>query len=451
MEYLMTYGWAILIVAVVLGALYGLGIFNGSNFLGGTCVAAPGYLCTNPLLATDGVLNFTYGYQGSNVTIVGFACTNSSVAPTSFSLTGSSTLSPGQQESASATCTLPSDALGTQFSGYLWVEYDQAGQSNLIARFATITTTVDVSGSDKLYVANSNTGTVLVVDLLTGDVVNTITVGTNPDIIAMTPNDEYAYVTDYGGSAVSRITLATNTTTDTISGITDPTGVTISPDGKYAYVVGINSGTVDVISVPSDAIANSVLVGSGLYLWGDAITPDGTQLYIGNGRGSGTPGYVYMMYTSNDVVASSVQAGYGTGPIAVTPDGDYVWATNYWGGTVTVINTATQTVTDSILLPSGAGPEWLAFTPNGEYAYVTDSNLNQVYVIDTSTYGIVATIPISSGNSPDFVTIDPTGSTAYVASGGASGTTVTKINVATEQVSGVISGFSSPHGSVIVT
>jgi len=32
MEYLMTYGWAILIIAVVLGALFQLGVFNSSSF-----------------------------------------------------------------------------------------------------------------------------------------------------------------------------------------------------------------------------------------------------------------------------------------------------------------------------------------------------------------------------------------------------------------------------------
>ena len=32
MEYLMTYGWAILVIAVVLGVLYSLGVFNPSNF-----------------------------------------------------------------------------------------------------------------------------------------------------------------------------------------------------------------------------------------------------------------------------------------------------------------------------------------------------------------------------------------------------------------------------------
>ncbi len=49
MEYLMTYGWAILIIAVVLGALFSLGVFNGSSVLGNACVAQSGYLCQSPL------------------------------------------------------------------------------------------------------------------------------------------------------------------------------------------------------------------------------------------------------------------------------------------------------------------------------------------------------------------------------------------------------------------
>ncbi|MGC9011056.1 MAG: hypothetical protein ACP5JN_02855, partial [Candidatus Micrarchaeia archaeon] len=32
MEYLMTYGWAILIISVVLAALFQLGVFNANNF-----------------------------------------------------------------------------------------------------------------------------------------------------------------------------------------------------------------------------------------------------------------------------------------------------------------------------------------------------------------------------------------------------------------------------------
>ncbi len=33
MEYLMTYGWAIIIVAIVLGALFSMGVFNAANFM----------------------------------------------------------------------------------------------------------------------------------------------------------------------------------------------------------------------------------------------------------------------------------------------------------------------------------------------------------------------------------------------------------------------------------
>ncbi len=46
MEYLMTYGWAILIIAVVLAALFAIGVFNGSNVTSSVCIAAPGFLCS---------------------------------------------------------------------------------------------------------------------------------------------------------------------------------------------------------------------------------------------------------------------------------------------------------------------------------------------------------------------------------------------------------------------
>ena len=158
MEYLMTYGWAILIVAVVLGALYSLGVFGGANFLGGTCVASPGYLCSNPLLATDGTLSIVYGYQGPNVTIVGFGCSTAKSEPNTFTASGTSNLAPGQQETVQISCPLSSTAtIGTSFSGYLWVEYDQGGKSGLVAQFATISLPVSTlssacSGSVEAYV-----------------------------------------------------------------------------------------------------------------------------------------------------------------------------------------------------------------------------------------------------------------------------------------------------------
>ena len=68
MEYLMTYGWAILIIAVVLGALFSLGVFSGSNLLGSACVASSGYLCQSPVYShSNGQIFVTLGQNtGTN-------------------------------------------------------------------------------------------------------------------------------------------------------------------------------------------------------------------------------------------------------------------------------------------------------------------------------------------------------------------------------------------------
>ncbi len=62
MEYLMTYGWAILIIAVVLGALFALGFFNSANLApkvpGGGCeVYRPNGPGTTTYLNTEGTCN----------------------------------------------------------------------------------------------------------------------------------------------------------------------------------------------------------------------------------------------------------------------------------------------------------------------------------------------------------------------------------------------------------
>ncbi len=62
MEYLMTYGWAILIIAVVLGALFGLGFFNSASLApkiaAGACqVYRPQGPATTAFINTEGVCN----------------------------------------------------------------------------------------------------------------------------------------------------------------------------------------------------------------------------------------------------------------------------------------------------------------------------------------------------------------------------------------------------------
>ncbi|MDE1768908.1 MAG: hypothetical protein KGH62_06120, partial [Candidatus Micrarchaeota archaeon] len=84
MEYLMTYGWAILVIAVVIGALYQLGVFNSGTLGGSSCLATSGFLCQNPIINTSGYLGVTFGQIGtSSITITAVACTSNTTTPSS--------------------------------------------------------------------------------------------------------------------------------------------------------------------------------------------------------------------------------------------------------------------------------------------------------------------------------------------------------------------------------
>jgi len=139
MEYLMTYGWAILIIAVVLGALFSLGVFSGASLLGTTCIASSGYLCTglvythsnNDLSATIGQntgatyygVAIAYAPQGT-ATTSGIPSVTFSAISTVSSLS-SNTLLPGQTVSVSlpASSATPPVSVGTTTAGSLWLAY----------------------------------------------------------------------------------------------------------------------------------------------------------------------------------------------------------------------------------------------------------------------------------------------------------------------------------------
>ena len=97
MEYLMTYGWAILIIAVVLGALFQLGVFNANNFAPkappGSCqVFRPNGPGTTQFINLEGICSGELpqyvaqfnGQSSSEVTIP----TSKSLEPTSITVTG---------------------------------------------------------------------------------------------------------------------------------------------------------------------------------------------------------------------------------------------------------------------------------------------------------------------------------------------------------------------------
>ncbi len=54
MEFLMTYGWALLVVLVAIGALAFFGVLNPGQFLPSTCTITPGIACNDFKVAEGG-------------------------------------------------------------------------------------------------------------------------------------------------------------------------------------------------------------------------------------------------------------------------------------------------------------------------------------------------------------------------------------------------------------
>ena len=73
-EFLSTYGWAILVLAVVVLVLSQLGVFNPINYAGAECLSGL-FGCTNYSLSTTGILRVTVLQStGSPINITGVGC-----------------------------------------------------------------------------------------------------------------------------------------------------------------------------------------------------------------------------------------------------------------------------------------------------------------------------------------------------------------------------------------
>jgi YVTN family beta-propeller protein len=130
--------------------------------------------------------------------------------------------------------------------------------------------------------------------------------------------------------------------------------------------------------------------------------------------------------------------------------GNQAYVTNYYDGTVSVIDTTTNEVTATI--PVGASPTSLAASPDGSTVYVLNQDDSTVSVIDTSTNRVVDTItvpvpPDESGSVSHLwdVAVGPDG-TVYVS---ASGGTISVIDPTTHEVSGPYSVGPAATGIVV--
>ncbi|MFF3159768.1 beta-propeller fold lactonase family protein [Streptomyces sp. NPDC057910] len=242
----------------------------------------------------------------------------------------------------------------------------------------------------------------------------------------MTPDGNKGYIANFGPVGLTpeppaqSVTVLNTRTGETIGEIgvgKQPTAVTLSHNGDAVYVV--NSGTisdpgsVSVISSRTDEVVHTI---SGLSNpAGIAISPDDRVAYVTN-QAEGT---VSVIDTRTAEVLDSVtlpQEGLYPTNITVSPDGANVFVAGNLTGNIVVLNGHDiKEKAQTVKLPGYGMPQGLALTPDGKQLYVTEAASNEVAVVDVRTMEADAKT-IEVGRNPSSVAFSVDGRFAYVTS-----------------------------------
>jgi len=260
-----------------------------------------------------------------------------------------------------------------------------------------------------VYVANSSSNTVTVLDATSGAVIKTIAVGGAPTAVAASADGSTVWVANAGSNSVSRINTATNAVVATTAVGWTPRSLVVAPDGSTVWAANAGSNTVSRISTATNAVVGSP-INVGWAPYGISITPDGSSVFVAN---SSSNTVSRISTATNAVVGSPINVG--SAPLSIAAFGDRVYTANQFANSVSVINTTTNVVTTVAV---GANPTSVTLSPDGSLAYVANA-YDTVSVIDTRTNAVIRTITIDTAaeNGPHVVSVSPDGSKVYVTDG----------------------------------
>lgn len=258
----------------------------------------------------------------------------------------------------------------------------------------------------RVYVVNSGSNTVSVMDVASNTVVATIAVGNFPTAIAVDNTHNRAYVANTGANTLSVIDSTSNQTLTTVATGNNPVGVAVNPLTRRVYVSNSASNTVSVIDGNSNALLASIAVGDSPF--GITVNPATNKVYVANNVGN----TVSAIDALTNTVEATIATGFSPFGIAVDPATAKLYVSEGSSNLVNVINTTTNSSMASIGV--GMFPRGLAINPNDNKVYVAQSigNQHQIYMIgtDDSVLGVSGARP-----GPIAVAINPQNNYVYIA------------------------------------
>ena len=287
---------------------------------------------------------------------------------------------------------------------------------------------------ERVYVPNSLSGTVSVIDPATFRVLRTFPTGSYDQHITPGWDLRKLYVNNTTSDSLTALDPRTGRSVRAIP-VVDPYNLYFTPDGSKAIVVAESLERLDFRNPHTWRLIKSVHIPSPGPDHLD-FTANGHALLI-SCEFSGT---VYRIDTRTMRVTGKVAVGGLPIDIKLSPDGTRFYVANQGLGGVTMISAQTLRILGFI--PTGRGAHGFAISRNTRNLYVSNRLAGTISVINFSSHHVTATWHV--GGSPDMLQVSPDGHQLWTSN--RYNGTVSVINTQTGRLINTITVGSSPHG-----
>jgi len=282
-----------------------------------------------------------------------------------------------------------------------------------------------------VYVPNSESNTVDVIDPAIFEVVDHFAVGRLPQHVTPSWDLRQLYVDNDLGDSLTPIDPATGTPGPLVP-VTDPYNLYFTPDGSNAIVVAERLQRLDFrdphtfalrssLSVPFAGVDHLDFSADGRFLLVSAefsgyvvrvdlvrmavtgelhvggqpidvkLSPDGSVFYVANQQRNG----VSVVDPASMAEIGFIPTGKGTHGLFISRDTRSLYASNRGEGTISVIDLTTRRVRARWTV--GGSPDMGGVSTDGKLLWVSGRYNSEVYVVDTTSGKVVHRIAVGRG------------------------------------------------------
>jgi YVTN family beta-propeller protein len=253
-------------------------------------------------------------------------------------------------------------------------------------------------------------------------------------------DDDDSVKSDKSADAIGVVDVGQRKLTRKISGGSDPEEFSLSKDGKKLYVSNEDVKAASVIDIAAGKVEHIVAVGQEPE--GVATAPDGKRFYVTCEAG----GEIYAVETAGYTTVGHFKVNVRPRSMAFLPGADIGFIPSESTGELNVVDTANLKVLKVIALPAGSRPMSVKVASDGRKVYVSNGRAGTVSVLDSHTYELLNTIKV--GVRPWGMALSPDGKFLYTANGPSNDVSV--IDLGTNKEIARVKAGASPWAVAVV-